>query len=162
MEPIDYTGCNTKFTTAEKLDYIREHTNDYSALQDTFVALNADMKVFKATRIITSEKDLPVRSMSVVVNMILPAGTIVYIGSDHSYSGNLKCRASRAMVISQYKRFDYSPINNSFPKLGATYPGGRSPYINGQMYWPAAFSTEYQECAGGVHFFTTLYEAYRY
>lgn len=152
------------FTLCQKLAYIQEHVNpDIVVKQKKIVQLTKDMKVFKKT--------VSSRSAHVIVNMIIPAGSFIHVGStygDTPYSiYSLKCRASKAKVISQfaspspYRRMTKIPVEvkESRPK---TYCNANTVYCTGDTIVPDKFSRQLHECANGIHFFVTLKEAYDY
>lgn len=153
-----------KYSNAAKLAYIRQHVDPSTKVKNScIVTLNKDMKVFKQTIHARSGQQ------TVLVNMIIPAGATIHIGRGNV--GCMKCRADKAKVISQfgYDRWrDNYTLNNSrpfevlrsFPKMGLG--STNFVYITSKDIVPDKFAYVLQECAGGIHFFVTLQEAYWY
>lgn len=144
----------TKFTVHERLDYIKEHLADgVEPDWNEFHTIARNMMVFKKTKHKTKHGNY----VFVIVNLIIPVGTRIYIGS------TIKCRAAKAFVHSQ-TTLRGAKCDKSYPaffgQLHWNVPA--PPYITGATYIPDKFELRNITCGGGIHFFTTLNEAYYY
>lgn len=154
----------TKFTNDQKLDYIREHTTlctgNIITLSRGMHLLTKDMNVFKTAH-------TPYRNCNVIVNLVIPANTFIFLGTS-SPNGFLKCRAERAFVHSQCTIPAIWEGKQSQLSCDRSVPIHRGldvpflEYVNGQHVYPNRFSQLHEECAPGIHFFVTLYEAFNY
>lgn len=156
----------TRFSNSDKFDYIMKHTNDRPVLHDgVFVKLSKDMKVFKQTLCYFDRIGRAGRCVrgKVIVNLIIPAGTSVFIGHLNMYGDSqyveMKCRAEKAFVHSQFMRSGNTEIRSSFP---VRYRNTNMVYSTGKMSYPRVFDPRPDTCSDGIHFFVTLYEAYNY
>lgn len=149
-----------EFTNGDKLAYLQQHvkrTIKPALLTGNFATLNKDLRVFKKARMLKDDS-------KVIVNMIIPAGSKIYIGRSfvNINTTKLKCRADKAKIVSIHKAM-------AFQKGSSKVNEARSLYSNRFIYYPNTiiepenkFSREYEECSSGIHFFTTLYEALTY
>lgn len=143
----------------QKFSYISNHTEDHVG-EFCFVRLNKDMKAFKHT--------VTHRHQNVVVNLIIPGGTKIFIGFARHDSQFMKCRAERAFVHSQ-SISEYQNSQNSMGVIDNSYSAWLAPckqlfnYKNGAVVKPMQpFDNTNRECTSGIHFFVTLHEAYYY
>lgn len=113
------------------------------------------------------DKDMPVFKMAwkqdewnashwterVIINMIIPAGSIVYMGSNCGFA---KCRANKALV--------YSIFTHKGEAVGSAHSDRYIGFIyyKGKPVTPKRFEDDFKVCASGIHFFVDVKSAVLY
>jgi hypothetical protein len=134
--------------------YFLEHVTERS--KKNFYVVTKPLKVFKKTYSASND---------VIVNMIIPVGSIIYVHpsafSQFAYATNSvyrKMRTNLAYIQSQYNMHHKKNINNSHSGHRFDFA-----YVNGQYVKPKyAFSMSNEQCTSGIHFFLNVNDAIRY
>lgn len=105
-----------------------------------------------------------------IVKLSIPKGALVFCNATNVKNdvavrkkmfGTLKMRAEKAKVLS-VTYIDGSKVKGKFI-TSPSYTGGRHlDYVVGKIVRPHEFSTVQDQCAGGIHFFTSRKSAVVY
>lgn len=135
-------------------EYFKDHTRDLGFRGMHLVTKN--LYVFKKV-----ERHGTNGTQRCIANLIIPVGSTINVSSDYARNHpNVSLRKMRASCAKVKSIFTCLTGKEVFSASSLYYPS--FVYVSGETILPGQFFMNYGTCAGGIHFFLNLHDAYYY